>query len=45
VGPEGVAARNPVFDVTPAELVDALVTERGVILCPDRAKIRALMEG
>jgi len=45
VGPEGVAARNPVFDVTPAELVDALVTERGVILSPDRPKIRALMEG
>lgn len=43
VGPEGVPARNPVFDVTPAELVDALVTERGVILGPDRERIRALM--
>jgi methylthioribose-1-phosphate isomerase len=27
---EGVDAWNPVFDVTPAELIDAIVTERGV---------------
>ena len=27
---EGTACRNPAFDVTPAELVWALVTERGV---------------
>jgi methylthioribose-1-phosphate isomerase len=26
----GIPARNPAFDVTPAELVTALVTERGV---------------
>lgn len=30
VVPDGVAAYNPAFDVTPARLVDALVTERGV---------------
>jgi methylthioribose-1-phosphate isomerase len=34
---EGVKAWNPVFDVTPAELVDVLVTERGVIEHPDAA--------
>jgi methylthioribose-1-phosphate isomerase len=28
--PEGIAAYNPAFDVTPAELIDAIVTERGV---------------
>ena len=28
--PEGIPAYNPAFDVTPAELVDAIVTERGV---------------
>jgi methylthioribose-1-phosphate isomerase len=28
--PEGVKTRNPAFDVTPAELVAAIVTERGV---------------
>ncbi len=29
--PDGVRARNPAFDVTPAELVTAIVTERRVI--------------
>ncbi len=28
--PDGVAAYNPAFDVTPAELVDAIITEHGV---------------
>lgn len=32
VAPEGVGVYNPAFDVTPAELVSALITERGVIL-------------
>ena len=30
IAPEGTAAANPAFDVTPARLVSALVTERGV---------------
>lgn len=30
IAPEGVAAFNPAFDVTPARLVTAIVTERGV---------------
>jgi methylthioribose-1-phosphate isomerase len=33
----GVAAFNPVFDITPAELIDALVTEKGVIEAPNPA--------
>ncbi len=33
---EGAQAWNPVFDVTPAALIDAIVTERGVIEHPDR---------
>jgi methylthioribose-1-phosphate isomerase len=41
--PQGVAVRNPVFDVTPADLVTALITERGVVSAPDAAKIRALL--
>jgi methylthioribose-1-phosphate isomerase len=44
MGPDGVEAHNPVFDVTPAALVDCIVTERGVVHQPDAAKIRALME-
>jgi len=44
LGLEAVEARNPVFDVTPAVLVDCIVTERGVVQQPDADKIRALME-
>ena len=29
--PEGVDIRNPAFDVTPAELVTALITEKGIV--------------
>lgn len=39
---EGVTIRNPAFDVTPAELVTALITEKGVITHPDREKILKL---
>ncbi|MFA5826443.1 MAG: S-methyl-5-thioribose-1-phosphate isomerase [Gallionellaceae bacterium] len=39
---EGVKIRNPSFDVTPAELVTGLITERGVVLQPDVMKLRAL---
>ncbi len=45
VGPPGVNAWNPVFDVTPAELVDAIVTERGVVLLPNTKKMADLMRG
>lgn len=41
---EGVKIRNPSFDVTPAELVTALITEKGVVRQPDRDKLRALFE-
>jgi methylthioribose-1-phosphate isomerase len=39
---QGVSAFNPVFDVTPAELIDALVTEKGVIASPDQAGMAAV---
>ena len=38
---EGIAAWNPVFDVTPHDLIDAIVTERGVVEQPDAARMRA----
>lgn len=43
VAPPGTAVRNPAFDVTPAELVTALVTERGVAAPPDRASVAELL--
>jgi methylthioribose-1-phosphate isomerase len=41
----GATAWNPAFDVTPAELVDYLVTERGVIGAPDVRKLAAWRPG
>jgi methylthioribose-1-phosphate isomerase len=39
-----VSAWNPVFDVTPAELISAIVTERGVVLNPAEQGIRGLKD-
>jgi len=39
---EGVSVRNPAFDVTPADLVTGLITEKGVILSPTTEKINHL---
>ncbi|HXF38053.1 MAG TPA: S-methyl-5-thioribose-1-phosphate isomerase [Actinomycetota bacterium] len=39
VAPEGTPARNPAFDVTPAELLTAIVTERGVLRPPFGASL------
>ncbi|KAJ2243854.1 S-methyl-5-thioribose-1-phosphate isomerase, partial [Coemansia sp. RSA 455] len=38
VAPVGVAAWNPSFDVTPADLITAVVTEKGVFVKADGAK-------
>jgi methylthioribose-1-phosphate isomerase len=41
ITPRGTKAYNPAFDVTPARLVTAIVTELGVIERPDRRKIES----
>ncbi len=41
--PPGTPVRNPAFDVTPASLVTALVTEAGVAVPPGRAEIARLL--
>jgi len=38
--PRGSRAYNPAFDVTPAGMIAAIITERGVIERPDREKVR-----
>lgn len=43
VAPRGYDGFNPVFDVTPVDLIDALVCERGVILAPTADRIAALL--
>jgi methylthioribose-1-phosphate isomerase len=43
VAPEGTHVINPAFDVTPASLVSALVTERGVASPVDAASVASLL--
>jgi methylthioribose-1-phosphate isomerase len=45
VAPQGARAWNPVFDITPAALIDVIVTERGVVRAPDASKMAAMMGG
>src|SRR6266446_3545509 len=45
LAPEGVAVRNPAFDVTPHRYVTAIVCERGVARPPYPESLRALLEG
>lgn len=41
IAPEGVVTSNPAFDVTPAQLINAIVTEHGIIHQPNRDKVLA----
>ena len=43
IAPTGVQVYNPAFDVTPAELITALITERGVISPVTEQHIRELL--
>ena len=40
--PQGVRVAHPAFDVTPADLITGLITEKGVVDRPDTAKIARL---
>jgi methylthioribose-1-phosphate isomerase len=44
LGPEGVDVHNPAFDITPNELIDAIITDRGVARAPYVESLRALTE-
>ena len=41
VAPNDIKAVNPAFDITPAELVDVIVTERGIVQDPNAEKMLA----
>ena len=43
--PEGVAAVNPAFDVTPHRYIDAIVTEKGVALPPYTESLMLAVNG
>jgi len=40
--PKGVMVRNPAFDVTPAELITGIISEKGIAMPPNRETIRRL---
>ncbi len=42
VAPEGIEVRNPAFDVTPADLVTAIVTEKGIVRAPYGTGLKGL---
>jgi methylthioribose-1-phosphate isomerase len=41
--PQGIHVYNPAFDVTPAELIHSIVTERGVIHPVNESTVRAMV--
>jgi len=43
IAPAGIRVANPAFDVTPHELVGAIVTERGIARAPYRRSLRRLL--
>ncbi len=42
IAPPNINVYNPAFDVTPAENITAIITEKGVIRCPTEEKIRKM---
>ncbi|HSS21129.1 MAG TPA: S-methyl-5-thioribose-1-phosphate isomerase [Pyrinomonadaceae bacterium] len=44
LAPEGISVRNPAFDVTPNELITAIITDKGVARAPYETSLRALIE-
>lgn len=44
VAPDGIPVHNPAFDVTPNELIAAIITDRGVARQPYMSSLRDLVE-
>ena len=45
LGPTGVEVLNPAFDVTPNDLITAIITDKGVVRAPYVNSLRELVEG
>ena len=45
VAPEGTAVANAAFDVTPAELITAIITDQGVASAPYASSLASLRDG
>ncbi|HEY0322991.1 MAG TPA: S-methyl-5-thioribose-1-phosphate isomerase [Pyrinomonadaceae bacterium] len=44
LAPEGIEVHNPAFDVTPHELITAIITDRGVARAPYDKSLRCMVE-
>jgi methylthioribose-1-phosphate isomerase len=44
LGPSGVKALNPAFDITPSRYVTAIITEKGVVRPPYRSEIKKVFK-
>ena len=45
MAPQGVKTYNPAFDVTPAPLISAIITEKGVAQAPFTDSLTAMVQG
>ena len=45
IAPEGIHVRHPAFDVTPAKLITAIITDRGVLRPPFQESISNTLRG
>ena len=45
IAPRGMKVYNPAFDVTPARLISAIITEKGILTRPIRTAIARLRKG
>jgi len=45
IAPENVGVYNPAFDVTDSDLIDAIITERGMLTYPYETKIANIVKG
>ena len=45
LAPEGIAVHNPAFDVTPNELIAAIITDKGVARQPFMESLRRMVSG
>lgn len=45
LAPDGVGVQNPAFDVTPNDLITAIITDKGIARAPYVEGLRALVEG
>jgi methylthioribose-1-phosphate isomerase len=43
--PAGAKARNPAFDITPHQLITALVTEKGIVKPPFSENLPLILQG